>query len=336
MSDVIRSERELAAEYGVSRRTVRRALQRLVSEGYLAARPRGGYRVASAPRTGSSAGPVAFVQGTRAAPWDWSDFNVSLWNGFQEAGGDLPGGMLVVSLGERSAAELASSLRGQGISGAIVDSDLPETTDALIDAGLPVVRVDGVHDRAPSITQDNFGAAFTAVEHLASRGARRIAFAGCDFAPNPNVVHLNERLGGYLAALRRLDLEVRTDWQIFGKPGPDLLKRLAGLTGSSGGPDAALLLWPELLEPLGAALRSAELNVPVVTWWGCTPERRDAWATRFTGVPVPPGICWSASEMARAALTRLAELNSGRPTAPLPRLPRSGRRTSRGRWCPSG
>ncbi|MHC4916056.1 MAG: GntR family transcriptional regulator [Planctomycetota bacterium] len=316
VSDVIRSERELAAEHGVSRRTVRRALKQLVGEGYLAARPRGGYEVTSSPPP-AGGGPVAFVQGTRAAPWEWSDFNVSLWNGFQEAGRDLPGGILVVSLGERSGEQLAASLCEQGVSGAIVDSDLPETTDALIDAGLPVVRVDGIHNRAPSITQDNFGAAFKAVEHLAAGGARSIAFAGCDFAPNPNVVHLNERLGGYLAALRRLELEVKPEWQILGKPGPDLIAGLAKLGASPGGPDAALLLWPELLEPLGAALSSGELSIPVVTWWGCAPERRSAWRTRFPDVRIPGGISWSASEMAGAALARLFELTSGKANAPL-------------------
>jgi DNA-binding LacI/PurR family transcriptional regulator len=218
----------------------------------------------------------------------------------------------VVSLAERDPRELAESLAAQGVAGAIIDCDDYAVAGALIDAGIPTVQVDAVHPRAPSVLQDNFTAAFTAVEHLAARGSKRIAFLGCDFAPNPNLVHLHERLGGYLVALRHHRLEIRTEWQLVGPPGPEPVGRLVDLARGSDAPQAAAVLWPELLEPLGEALSSGALKLPVVTWWGCTPERRDAWRARAPGIPLPPGISWSAQDMARAAFARLDELTSGR------------------------
>ena len=97
------------------------------------------------------------------------------------------------------------------------------SVQAAIDAAFD--RFDGLRQEAKDAVEEFFPAEFmngvdevlfAAVDHLAKCGADRIAFLGCDFAPNPNLVHLHERLGGYLAALCHHRLERRSEWQIVG------------------------------------------------------------------------------------------------------------------------
>jgi DNA-binding LacI/PurR family transcriptional regulator len=313
VAEVLRSERELAAEFDCSRRTVRRALQQLVASGYLVSRPRGGYAVASKPSAPHPAGTVAFVQGSRGTPWEWSEFNLAVWNGFQRAAAEAGRTTLAISIAGRAPAEMGRALVEQGVAGAVVDTDDPAVVDALLEAGLAAVPVDSAHPRVPSVTQDNFTAAFEAVRCLAGRGRRRVAFLGCDFSPNPNRLHLQERLGGYLAALDRLGLESRPEWRVLGRPVAPAVEQLVRACARPDGPDAAVVLWPDLLEGLGRAMAAGALRIDAVVWWGCVPERRERWRSQFPSLPVPDGLAWSAEEMARLALARMAEqLEGGR------------------------
>jgi DNA-binding LacI/PurR family transcriptional regulator len=327
VSDVLRSERELAEEHRVSRRTVRRALKQLVEDGWLVAKPRGGYLVTTAPGVMNGKGPVAFVHGSPGMPWEWSDFNMALWNGFQSVGSQLAQNMLVISIADRQPEELARSLKAQGACGAIVDSDHLEITDAILEAGIPAVQVDALHAKAPSVMQDNFAGALAATRQLIKKGCRRIAFLGCEFPQNPNHLHLEERLGGYLSALARSDIEARPQWQVLGRPVNGAVDRLVELADEQGGPDAAVVLWPELLPGLGAALSCGKLKIPVVVWWGCIPERREKWRKNFPDLAVPDGIAWGAEDLARMAFARLEvmrksrELNLGRSLVPARLLP---------------
>jgi len=174
---------------------------------------------------------------------------------------------------------------------------------------MPAVLMDNVAgSRVPSVTQDNFGGAMQAAGRLIERGRRRLAFLGCDFSPNPNRVHLDERTGGYLAALRRAGLEGRPEWHILGHPVEGAVARLVELAGAPDGPDGAVVLWPQLLDDLGEALAAGRLRLDVVVWWGCDVARqRDGWRERFPGVPVPDGMEWSADDVARLALMHLNE-----------------------------
>jgi DNA-binding LacI/PurR family transcriptional regulator len=316
VAEVLRSERELAAEFGVGRRTVRRALQQLVAGGYLVSRPRGGYAVASKPSAPPPTGTVAFVQGSRGTPWEWTEFNLAVWNGFQKAAAEAGRTTLAISIAGRAPAEMARALREQGVAGAVVDTDDPAIVDALIEAGLAAVPVDSAHPRVASVTQDNFSGASEAVRLLAGRGRRRIAFLGCDYSPNPNRLHLEERLGGYLAALDRLGLEARPEWRILGRPVEPAVEKLSRACAQADGPDGAVVLWPDLLEGLGRALAAGTVRTDVVVWWGCVPERRERWRAQFPSVPVPDGLAWSAEEMARLALARMAERLEGAHPAP--------------------
>jgi hypothetical protein len=327
VSDVLRSERQLAAEYGVSRRTVRRALKQLVEDGWLVARPRGGYEVTSAPAPANGGGPVAFVHGTPGLPWEWTEFNMALWNGFQTVGNQLAQNMLVISIADRKPEELVRSLQAQGVAGAIVDSDYLAITDAILDGGIPAVHVDHRHERTASVMQDNFGGAFAATQHLIEKGSKRIAFLGCEFPNNPNHLHLEERLGGYLSALKRSSLEMRGEWQILGRPVQGAVDRLVDLAAGEGGPAAAVVLWPELLPELGAARSAGKLELPIVVWWGCIPARREKWRADFPQLSVPDGINWSSEDLARMAFARLevmrksSELNQGRSLVPARLVP---------------
>lgn len=307
VADVLRSERELATEYGVSRRTVRRALRQLVKGGWLVAKPRGGYQVAASPAAANGTGPVAFVHGSPGMPWEWSDFNMALWNGFQTVGSELARNMLVISIADRKPAELVESLKVQGASGAIIDSDYLEITDAMLDAGMSVVQVDARHPRTVSVMQDNFTGALAATRRLIEKGCRRIAFAGSEFPGNPNHLHLEERLGGYLSALNGAGLDIRPEWQVLGRPVEPAIERLVEIAGGKDGPDGAVILWPEHLEGLGKALSAGRLDIETVVWWGCVPERRDKWRAGFPGLPVPEGMEWKADDLARMAFARFEE-----------------------------
>ncbi len=156
--------------------------------------------------------------------------------------------------------------------------------------------------------QDNFRGAFLATQRLIEQGFKKIAFLGCSFSDNPNHTHLEERLGGYLSALSRAGLEIRPEWKILGQPVAPAVKELTALSNRKNGPDAAVVLWPNLFEDLGQALAAKKLNIPVVVWWGCIPARRSAWSEKYPKVPLPDGISWSAEDLARTAFSNLENI----------------------------
>ena len=67
-ADVICSERELAKRFKVGRITVRRALKRLVGDGYLVNQPRRGYSVTVRAGAAAPGGVIAYVMGATNAP----------------------------------------------------------------------------------------------------------------------------------------------------------------------------------------------------------------------------------------------------------------------------
>ena len=98
--------------------------------------------------------------------------------------------------------EVIGTMREHGISGLIVSparGTEPKDLRPLLDAGMPVVvvvrNIPGA--KVSSLTSDNHGGIFAAVEHLISLGHRRIAFIG----GFPDTAVFNERINGYRAAL---------------------------------------------------------------------------------------------------------------------------------------
>ena len=106
VSEVLRSERELAGQYGVARTTVRRALRRLVADGYLVSQPRRGYEVAEGAAESRGA-LIAFVHDNPRGLWEWTDFQMHFWNDFQKAAGEAGRYLLAVGTEKRDPAAMA-------------------------------------------------------------------------------------------------------------------------------------------------------------------------------------------------------------------------------------
>ncbi len=317
VSEVLRSERELAGQYGVARTTVRRALKRLVADGYLVSQPRRGYEVAEEAAESRGA-LVAFVHDSSCGPWEWTDFQLLFWNEFQRAAGEVGRYLLAVGTETRGPAEMAGHLASLGVRGVVLDSDDPAMAAGLRAAGQPLVLVDAAFPGFCAVTQDNFGGAFQATSYLVSRGHKKIAWLGYDPAPLRNRIHFTERLGGYLAAMRDAGLETPGRLQVAGdksapEQGAGQLRRLAG---EGEGIDAAVVLWPEFLEAVGAALGGLERRAELAVWWGCVPGARAQWRERFPALPVPTGVEWDFAELTRMALGKIEEqMRSGSPAA---------------------
>lgn len=112
-----------------------------------------------------------------------------------------------------------SSLLSMKVDGLIV-SVTQETLDVSIfelvkKLNVPLVFIDRVPpklDLAPSVTVDDYGGAYSAVEYFAKQGFTRIAHIG-------GYSHINigkSRLDGYIAAMNDYNLPIQDNWAIEG------------------------------------------------------------------------------------------------------------------------
>lgn len=124
--------------------------------------------------------------------------------------------LYVTGESEEREISIARTLSLSSIDGLLVcvtaESEHCDHLKSIAEAGVPVVFFDRVGEMAntSSVTQDDFGGAFMAVEHLIHQGYRKIAHiggpAGLSFS--------RERLNGYLAALKKYKLSFSADWVI--------------------------------------------------------------------------------------------------------------------------
>src|SRR5690606_30009437 len=110
--------------------------------------------------------------------------------------------------------EYLETIREGSVDGAIVVPQLAESNlDIYLDlarVNFPVVLIDRTFDRFkfPSVEVDNRAGAAKAVEYLAKKGHKRIAFVGGDI----ELVHATrDRHAGYIDALMRLGLPVKEE-----------------------------------------------------------------------------------------------------------------------------
>jgi DNA-binding LacI/PurR family transcriptional regulator len=315
-SDVVLSERKLAEVHGVSRTTVRRALRKLTDAGWLASLPRRGYRVRARADESAPGASVALVRTRTGTPGEWSAFQARMVGGFQTVAAAAGRDLLLVGRENAVPRTLARQLLDQGVCGAIVDCDDPEFAAELHRAGLPSVLIDSAGPAVESVTQDNFGGALLAVRHLLGRGHERIACVTYEALPGSELVHADERLGGYLAAMSRAGARLRPEWIFESRPGNLPGRRLAAACGRPDGPTAAVILWSEALDDVAGALGAADLEVELCAWWGGIPEAREGWNSRHPGLPVPAGVVWSTADLCRLALERLEAIRENPGAAP--------------------
>ncbi|CAN5808039.1 LacI family DNA-binding transcriptional regulator [soil metagenome] len=203
------AEVALATRFGVSRGTLRQALQNLGREGLIEAIPGRGYFVAhGSPRRHEGRRKVIGV----VVPSVAQPFVPALLGWIEEELHDRGYSMIIGSSGwtrEQQAGRIHRIL-AEGASGLIaypIDYDPdPQLFGHLVERELPVVLIDRyiVGRSIDAVQPDNVGGAYAAVAHLAELGHRRIAFISTD---NQSTTSVAERLQGYEQGLRSYGME---------------------------------------------------------------------------------------------------------------------------------
>jgi DNA-binding LacI/PurR family transcriptional regulator len=204
------SEVDLARQLGVSRGTVRQALVALLVEGLLETVPGRGTFVSdrSQPHTAGLIGMImpSVVRARNPELIDGAEDTL------RQSGYSL---ILGISGDERwLETEQLQRIVGQGASGLIVytvDGTLQvPALRRLAEQGFPLVLIDRyVPDLAvDTVTMDNIGGGFLAVEHLVQRGYQRIGYIGTDNTGTSSIV---ERMAGYRWALDQYGLPFDAD-----------------------------------------------------------------------------------------------------------------------------
>lgn len=204
------AEIDLAAEFAVSRGTLRQALSALRADGYVeAVAGRGSYVTHGSPHRPERRRKVVGVVVPSVAQPYVPDLLSSIEDELHRHGY----AMLVGSSGstrEQQAGRIHRIL-GEGAGGLIaypVDYEPdPALFRHLSDRGFPVVLIDRHLVGVPidAVLPDNVGGAYAAVSHLADLGHRRIAFVSTD---NLTTTSVAERLQGYQQALAAHDIPV--------------------------------------------------------------------------------------------------------------------------------
>jgi DNA-binding LacI/PurR family transcriptional regulator len=203
------AEVALAERFGVSRGTMRQALQNLRREGLVEAVPGRGYFVSHGdPRHHDKRRKIVGV----VVPSVAQPFVPDLLGWIEDELHARGYSMMVGSSGwtrDQQAGRIHRIL-AEGVSGLIaypVDYDPdPKLFAHLVERELPVVLIDRYIPGLPidAVQPDNVGGAYAAVSHLAVLGHRRIAFVSTD---NLSTTSVAERLQGYEQALRAFEVE---------------------------------------------------------------------------------------------------------------------------------
>jgi GntR family transcriptional regulator, arabinose operon transcriptional repressor len=198
------SEPRLAAEFGVSRGTLRQALGSLRQGGYVDSIPgRGTFVRGPRPRVLESRRRVVGLIVPSVTRPALPEVLSAIEDELHERGYSL----LVGTSGETLEQEKGRVHRilGEGVGGLIVlpldGRPDPTLYRQLLDDGFPLVLIDRhiVGLSIDAVLPDNVGGAFVAVSHLIELGHRRIAFVSSDNLLTTSVL---ERLQGYQQALR--------------------------------------------------------------------------------------------------------------------------------------
>ena len=202
------SEPRLAAEFGVSRGTLRQSLASLREGGYLDSIPgRGTFVRGARPRGLESRRRVVGLIVPSVTRPALPDVLMAIEDELHRRGYSL----LVGTSGNTLEQEKGRVHRilGEGVSGLIV-LPIDGRPDALLyqqllDEGFPLVLIDRhiVGLSIDAVLPDNVGGAFVAVSHLIELGHRRIAFISSNNLTTTSVL---ERLQGYQQALRANDI----------------------------------------------------------------------------------------------------------------------------------
>ena len=303
----LRTERQLAADHGIARMTVRRALKTLESEGLVGAEPRHGYRVLARATDPDRGFPVAYVLGAPAGAKTWDGLHSGILNSFQRAADVRGWSVLAVNSGERAQAEVMEQLGAARVAGVALDTIDRELIDQVRRAGMPAVMVDAWLEDAPFdlILQDNYRGAYLAAQHLVERGHKRIAWMGSIGETG----HSRERFAGAVAALIAAGLELPPEMRC--RTGDaDCREKAREMLGRADRPTGIIAPWRGISLALAAEAADQGLvlgrDLDIVGW--CPEEDYEDYRRRAAEHgPVPPAVVWSIDHMARMGISRLSE-----------------------------
>ncbi len=220
------AEPDLCTEFGVARGTLRQALSKLESQGYLRReRGRGTFvadRDARARSRRSSSSQIGFV-----VPYVRDSFVPEILLGIERAAAErnLSVTFKHVENDFQRQAEVLETLAGQGLAGVVlypVDSVHIEPMKRLTEARYPLVLVDrylrGV--ATDYVMSDHFGGAMQAMQHLIGLGHERIGFVSW----RDPAISMEHRKAGYIQALAEAQIacDAQCLCEVEGYPTVDL------------------------------------------------------------------------------------------------------------------
>lgn len=306
------SVRDLAMAHRVSRSTTQRALKILEADGLLVAEPRHGFQVVRLPDSGAKQ-PMLLAYVIDVKPGENNGFDSRILSVFLQVACRRGFGLLTVGVAENTTADIVQQIRQSGAAGVILHSDRVELAEAIGQLALPVVSAEFwgmVNRRFDSISQDNFGGAMQAAEHLVSLGHRRIAWIG----PAARTITSDERWGGAVAGLQRHGLGLAASVFVDG----DNLDAVRGLLCRPDRPTGFLCLWTGFAMGLARIAAQQGLRMgqdfDLVGW--TTDEQYDEYRLVYPNGSAPDTVIWSMERLAENVVSRLAE-RRGNPNLPI-------------------
>lgn len=198
------SEADLLAHYDISAITLRRALDMLREEGYVARRPRVGTTVVSAAPASRRA-PVAHTEiGVVLTNFD-DTFGTRVLEGMLDEAGTETDVVLKRTHGDHEAEDAAIRALAVRVGGLVVlpssSEFIPPAVLELLPTGFPVVILDRRYEGIPvsDISTDNIAAGAAATEHLFDLGHRTVALVTSDSRVTSN----DDRRRGWVGAHAR-------------------------------------------------------------------------------------------------------------------------------------
>jgi DNA-binding LacI/PurR family transcriptional regulator len=292
--------REVGREHNVSPETARRAMKIMEAEHWVRCYPGHGFKVTAKGNDPAAAAPVAFILSGREDAGGWSPFGQQLLAAMYRAAESRGWSVLGIGATGRQVDDIVDELKAVRASGLLIDTPNEKLTRTLTQLGVPTVLVEELTAGLDSVTQDNFGGGYRAVQYLIERGHRRLAWLG-GFQPT---VQNRERWAGVQAAAREGGARMVGE-EVLGTERLADPERLRRLLGGPEPPTGLLAFWRTGDSSIENLAHEVGGEVEVVGW--CPRELLAEVRAGLPGGRLPATMVWSIRELGEAALARLAE-----------------------------